>query len=101
MSFKARLIAGRTTTGAGDAAEIDAGSKTIQGVVTGTGAVSATIEIQGSVSGTNWDVIGTLTISGTDSASDSFTSQDRYRFHRANVAAISGTGAAATVEVAS
>lgn len=100
MPLKARLLAARTTTGAGDTCEIDAGPKTIQGVVNGTGAVTATVEIDGSNNGTNWDLLGTLSLSGTTTASDSFSSMDRYRFLRADITAISGTGAAVTVEVA-
>jgi hypothetical protein len=100
MTLKARMLSARTTTGAGDVAEVDSGPKTIQGVVNGTGAVTATVEIDGSNNGVNWDLLGTLSLSGTTTASDSFSSMDRYRYLRADVTAISGTGAAVTVEVA-
>lgn len=75
-----------------------------QGIITGTGAVSATIVIQGTNedasftgSKSNWVTLGTITLSGTTTASDGFTSTAPWKYSRASVTAISGT--AATVEV--
>lgn len=75
-----------------------------QGIVTGTGAVTATILIQASNEeatylGTkaNWITIGTITLSGTTTATDGFTTIAPWRYMRTSVTAISGTGA--TVEV--
>ena len=77
---------------------------TFQAIVTGTGSVGATVVIQGSnetatFNGTksNWVTIDTYTLSGTTTATSGSTSVSVWRYVRANVTAISGTGA--TVEV--
>jgi hypothetical protein len=77
---------------------------TFQAIVTGTGSVGATVVIQGSnepatFNGTksNWVTIDTYTLSGTTTATSGSTSTSVWRYVRANVTAISGTGA--TVEV--
>lgn len=70
--------------------------------VTGTGSVSATICIQGSMDGTNYDpaCILTLTPSATSPAMASAVSvASRYAYYRCNVTAISGTGATVKVTV--
>lgn len=71
--------------------------RTFQATVVGTGAVTATIIIEA----TNDDIahltLGTITLSGTTSASDGFASSAQWRYVRARITAISGTGAAVTV----
>lgn len=69
-----------------------------QGIVTGVGSVSATVNIQvsnenatGSGTNSNWITIGTITLSGTTSATDGFTTLAPWRFVRANVTAVTGT----------
>ena len=76
----------------------------IQAIVTGTGAVSATVAIQASNedatwTGTNanWITIGTISLSGTTTATDGFTTDAPWKYLRANVTAISGTNATVTV----
>lgn len=79
---------------------------TFQAIVTGTGAVSATVSIQvtnedataAGVNG-NWctTTLGTITLTGTTAVSDGFTSIAPWRWVRVNVTAISGTGAAVQV----
>jgi hypothetical protein len=90
---------GRTTTGAGNLLYKDSPTTTFHGIVTGTGAVTATITIEYSNDGVNVlsTVGGTITLSGTTTSSDGFTSSAPWKFVRANVTAISGTGA--TVQV--
>jgi hypothetical protein len=75
-----------------------------QAIVTGTGAVTATVLIQVSneeatFNGTkaNWITAGTITLTGTTTATDGFVTEATWRYVRANVTAASGTGA--TVEV--
>ena len=89
------FAAAATTTGAQNAWQSWTGVKTYQASGTTTaGAGAATILVQGSNDGTNWDTIGTLSLTlATTTSSDSFTSNDRYAFVRGNVSAISGTGA--------
>jgi hypothetical protein len=77
---------------------------TFQAIVTGTGAVSATVIIQGSnqeatFNGTksNWVTIDTYSLTGTTTATNGSTSISTWRYVRANVTVISGTSA--TVEV--
>lgn len=76
---------------------------TFQAIVTGTGAVTATVSIQVSnetdtfnAAKTNWITLGTISLSGTTTATDGFTTVCPWRYVRANVTAVSGTSA--TVE---
>lgn len=71
-----------------------------QAIETGTGAISATVIIQASndentYKGTasNWITISTITLSGTTSATDGVTTVAPWKYVRAGVTAISGTGA--------
>ena len=68
---------------------------TFQATVTGTGAVTATVLIEGSNDGVYWcsTPLATITLSGTTSSSDGFTTQAPWKFIRANATSISGTGA--------
>jgi hypothetical protein len=77
---------------------------TFQAIVTGTGTVGATVVMQGTNQDdtfngikTNWVTINTFTLTGTTTATDGSTSVSTWRYVRANITAISGTGA--TVEV--
>ena|ERR1044072_3596879 len=113
MSENVHLASGRvyhildnaTTTGAGDGYYKDSPYSTFQAVVEGSGAVSATVDIevtnQVDVTGTpvNWCAtpMGTITLSGTTSDSDGFTTAAPWKYVRANVTAISGTGASVDV----
>lgn len=90
------LIQAQTATGAGDATSNVPTPKSYQAWGNTTaGAGAATIQIQGTHNdGASWDLIGTITLTlGTTVTSDSFASDDRYGQVRANVTAISGTGA--------
>jgi len=91
--------AGVTSTGAQSQIYKDSPYSTFQATVVGTGTVSATINIEVSLDGTNWcsTVAGTITLSGTTSATDGFTTSASWKYVRANVTAISGTGATVTV----
>ena len=72
---------------------------TYQAVVTGTGAVSATVIIEMSNDGINAVATpaGTITLSGTAPQSDGFTTQAPWGYHRARITALTGTGAAVQV----
>lgn len=89
------LLVDATTVAAGTAQDGWTGSKTFQAFgTTSAGAGAATIQVQGSHDGTNWDLLGTITLTlATTTSSDSFTSSDSYSKLRGNVTAISGTGA--------
>jgi hypothetical protein len=94
-----RQLPGGTTTGAKTGEYKDSPYTTYQITVAGTGAVSATVLIEVSNDGTNWcsTPLGTVSISGTTSATDGFATNASWKWHRANISAISGTGATVTV----
>ena len=75
-----------------------------QAMINGTGTVSATVAIQVSLEDdtangvtSNWITMGTITLSGTTTATDGFTTIAPWRWVRATVSSISGTGA--TVQI--
>lgn len=71
-------------------------------VVTGTGSVSATVQPQGSNDGNTWVSVGTaITIaSGASPQSGTAITSATYQYYRANVTALTGTGAAVTTTMA-
>lgn len=99
--FKIKLLDAATTTGAGTTvSNLKPLAKTYQLVVSGTGSVSATVQIQGSHDGTNWILMCTLLAAGTTTATDGCAIPAAAWMNlRANVTAISGTSATATVTV--
>lgn len=102
--FRFGTVNNTTTTAQSLAIYKESPYATFQGIVTGTGAVGATIVIlasnedaTGQGTKANWVTLGTITLTGTTTASDGFTSTAPWRYVSANVTAVSGTGA--TVEV--
>ena len=69
------LGTGVTVTGAGSSVYKDSPYATFQATVVGTGAVTATVTIEVSNDNTYWCAtpMGTITLSGTTSNSDGFT----------------------------
>jgi hypothetical protein len=65
--------------------------KGFQAVVTGSGAVSATVNVEGSFDGTNWALLTTLSPSGTNTGTAIGTSATPCPFVRANFTALTGT----------
>ena len=92
------LGTGTTTTATGNTQPKDAVYASFQATVVGTGAVTATVVIDCSNDGTNWcaTALGTITLSGTTSSSDGFTTSAAWKYVRARVTAVSGTGATVT-----
>jgi hypothetical protein len=95
------LLDAVTATGAGSTQNNAAVRKTYQASgTTSAAAGAATIKVQGSNNGINWDDIGTITLTlATTTSSDSFASDDRYAYIRGNVTAISGTDATVSLTV--
>jgi hypothetical protein len=94
------IMVDKTTTGAVNTQFKYSPHATFQATVTGTGAVTATVDIEVSNDGTNWldTVAGTITLSGTTTHSDGFTTTSApWKYVRANVTAISGTSASVDV----
>jgi len=101
LTPETNTTSGVTSTGVQPGVYKDSPYSTFQAIVTGTGAVTATVNIEVSNDGTNWVAtpMGTITLSGTTSASDGFTSAAPWKWVRANVTAISGTGATVVVKM--
>lgn len=96
------LLAAVTGTGAGSAVADSGRAPSFTADVSGTGTVSATVLIQGrNVASGAWTLLGTITLSGSASASDGFASLTRYMEYRANLTAISGTSATVNVAMGS
>lgn len=95
------LLQNATTTVTGDWKYKDAPQATIQATVSGTGAVTATVIIDVSNDGVNAVATpaGTITLSGTTSASDGFVTSSPWKYIRARVTSISGTNAAVYVNI--
>lgn len=93
------LLAAVAAPVSGAAALIASFNRTFQATVSGTGAVSATVVIEGSNDGTNFLTLGTITLTGTTSASDGFASTAPWQYVRARLTAISGTGAAVSAQM--
>lgn len=97
-----QLLAGVTATGAGSAKNPYCTDRTFHAYgATSAGAGSATVVIEASDKDTpatatrvDWVTLGTITLTlSTTQTGDGFASQARWRHVRANVTAISGTGA--------
>lgn len=90
------LISNATATGARAKKALDGPFTTFQAAgTTSSGVGAATINIEVSNDETNWLVAGTINLTlGTTSTSDGFAMNASWPFARANVTAISGTGAA-------
>lgn len=73
--------------------------QTFQAVVTGTGAVSASVTLQGSNDAVNWTNIGSAlaVASGTAPQNAAVTTNTVWQYFQANVTALTGTGAACAV----
>lgn len=93
------VVTGVVGAGTGAWVYKDAPKTTIQATVTGTGAVTATVVIDCSNDGVNAcsTPLGTITLSGTTSSSDGFTTDAPWKFIRARTTAISGTNATLVV----
>ena len=83
----------------GDAHYKDSPWSAFQAVIQGTGAVSATVTIEGSNDGTFWNgtVLGTITLTGTTSDADGFAIVAPYKYVRAVLASLTGTAASVYV----
>ena len=90
---------GVTANTTGNAKYKDSPFSTFQASVNGTGAVTATVAIQGSNDNVNWaaTALGTITLSATTTASDGFTTTAPWKWVRAVVSNVTGTGAVVTV----
>lgn len=97
-----KLLDSVTTTQTGAFIKIPAGSRTIQAVVTGTGAVTATVEFYGSNNEitANGILLATSTLSNTTTDSTGAVITAEYDVMWAKLISISGTGAVVNATVA-
>ncbi len=92
------MLYNATTTGAGDAQYLRPLSAFQAFGTTTSGSGAATIKIQVSNNKIDWLDLGTITLTlGTTSTSDGFASDACWVWVRANVTALSGTGASVSV----
>lgn len=93
------ILSGATATGAGSTFEPWGDTYTYHAFgTTGSGSGSATILIQVSNNGTNWITMGTISLTlSTTVTADGLSAIVPWKYHRANVTAISGTTATVTV----
>jgi hypothetical protein len=70
--------------------------RTFQAYMTGSGAVSATVvvEVTNDRAANQWLTLGTISLSGTTTATDGFASYASWLYVRARLTAVSGTSAA-------
>lgn len=95
------LLSDATTGVTGPARYKDSPYSSFQATITGTGAVTATIDIEVSNDGTYWcdTVMGTITLAGTNEHTDGFTSVAPWKYVRAILVTITGTDASVTVSM--
>ena len=97
-----QMISANSAPTTGSPLAVAAARKVVKATVTGTGAVSASIDIYGNVHATaaNGIKLGTLSPAGTNTGVDGIAFDAPWPFLYAVVTAISGTGAVAQAEVA-
>jgi hypothetical protein len=94
------LLSAATATGAGQSHEPNGnGKRTFQATgLTGSGAGSTSVDIEVSNDGVTYIVMGTISLTlSTTETTDGFASDATWRYVRANIKSISGTGASVTV----
>lgn len=95
------ILSGASATGAGSSYDNPQATKTYQAIAkTTSGTGTAVITIQGSNDNENWDAtpVGSISLTLTTTyTSDSFTSNDRYAWVRANVTTLTGNTPTVTV----
>lgn len=101
MAQKVKKILDSTADGEGDWHVAMGRDTAYQGIVTGTGAVTATIDVYGSNDGSNAieTKLGTITLSGSDAVSDGFVDVAPWKYHKGVVSNLTGTGARVQVLV--
>jgi len=100
------LLKDATTTGAGSAwherdtvPKYTYGYRSFQAIgSTSASTGAATVKIEVSEDGTNFITLATITLTlGTSATSDGFAAANSWEYYRANLTAISGTGASVSV----
>jgi hypothetical protein len=71
--------------------------RTVQAVVSGDGAVTAEVEVQGSNDGVNFLTLATISLSGTDLDQDGCALESPWKWIQVELTSITGTDAVCTV----
>lgn len=90
------LLDAAIATGVGAAFLVGEKASVVQAFLSTTTTPTATVEITGSLNGTHWVVLGTITLSGS-ADTDGFAVSAPWIWLRGNVTAISGISAAVTL----
>lgn len=88
-----------TTNTTGDSINDLRAGGAFQATITGTGVVSCTVTIQCSLDATNWIDLATISLSGTNIATDGFSSVGQWPSYRAITSAVTGTAASIMVNM--
>ena len=89
--IQASLLLSTTTNTTGTAVLDKIPGGTFQATITGTGALTATVNVQASLDATNWITLGTITLSGTTTATDGFVNLGEWVAYRAVTSGVTGT----------
>lgn len=96
------ILSSATATGAGSTFEPNGqGKRTFQATgLTSAGVGATAVDIEVSNDGVKYIVMGTISLTlGTTATTDGFASDATWRYVRANITSISGTGASVTVTI--
>ena len=78
--------------------QVDMGDEiTFQAILTGTGAITASVDIEGSLDGTNWLTIANIAMTGDTKVVGGFMLDESWIYVSATLATITGTGATLTL----
>lgn len=91
--MKIDMLKSATAPAVGDRISGQPKDRTFQATVSGTGAVTASVVIEASNDANGWLSAGTITLSGTDLASDGFPSTTMWSHVRARLVSVTGVGA--------
>jgi hypothetical protein len=97
MAQITKLLNGITATAIGSSVLLPSSSFTVQAVVTGSGALTATVVLEVSNDGLNFLTLATYTLSGTSTAHDGAAFTSPWMYARARLTAVSGTSASVSV----
>lgn len=95
--FATDKILDSTSAGQGAVYTVEQSDRAVQVVLTGTGELTATVKVEVSLNGEHFIELATLTLAGENSAVDGFASTAPWRYVRASITQIAGTGARAQV----
>jgi hypothetical protein len=96
-----QLFLGQNTNGASTPVRVPFNSRIYTASLAGTGVVSATVTLQGSDDAEVWLDLGSISLSGTDSATGSTAINATSPHTRAVISLLRGTGAAVTCQMES